>query len=129
MSALVEEATRRSAVVWVGPPGGRTTAVWHLWHAGCAWLVTGGEEQPLADVEVPGRAVVVVRSHSRQGDRLVTWTAQVTRVEPGTPEWDEVVPLLHVRRRHARDGEQQPQRWERESTVLRLAPTGEEQRP
>ena len=126
-SALVEEATRRSAVVWVELDGGdRPRAVWHLWHDGRAWLVTGGSEQPLPGAGTATRAVVAVRSKDRQADRLVQWVADVARVEPGSQDWDEVVPLLHAQRLNAPDGDQQPARWARESVVLRLTPTGEE---
>lgn len=129
-TSLVAEATRRSAVVWVGherSPDRR--AAWHLWHAGCAWLVTGGLEQPLPDLLEVERAVVAVRSKERQGDLLVEWTATVGRVQPGTPEWNEVVPLLHAKRLNAPDGEGQPARWARESVVLRFTPTGDQRRP
>lgn len=125
-ASLVTEATRRSAVVWVGREGSPDLrAAWHLWHAGCAWLVTGGLEQPLLGLVEAQRAVVAVRSKQRQGDLLVEWTADVAHVLPGTAEWDEVVPLLHAKRLNAPDGEQQPARWARESVVLRLTPTGE----
>jgi hypothetical protein len=69
---------------------------------------------------------VLVRSHERRSGLLVTWTAEVSPVEPGTPAWDDAVPVLHAARLNAPDGEQQPQRWARESTVLRLRPTGEQ---
>jgi len=129
-SPLVEQATRRSGLVWVRPDGaGQTRAVWHAWHDGCVWLVVGGLEQELPGIEQVARAQVLVRSHERRGGLLVTWTAEVEHVEPGTPAWDSGVPVLHGRRLNAPDGEQQPQRWARESTVLRLRPTGEQRVP
>lgn len=129
-SPLVEEATRRSGLVWVQPDGAeRACAVWHAWHDGCAWLVVGGREQDLPGIVAASRAQVLVRSHERRGGLLVTWTAEVSRVEPGTPEWDDAVPVLHAGRLNAPDGEEQPGRWARESTVLRLRPTGEQQVP
>jgi len=66
-----------------------------------------------------------VRSNATQADRVVTWVADVSPVAPGSPLWDEVVPLLHAKRLNAPDGEEQPQRWARESVVLRFTPTGE----
>jgi hypothetical protein len=129
-SALVEEATRRSGLVWVRPDGAeRAHPVWHAWHDGCAWLVVGGAEQQLPGLAAASRAQVLVRSHERRSGLLVTWTADVTRVEPGSAEWDAAVPVLHAARLNARDGEEQPARWARESTVVRLRPTGEEQLP
>jgi hypothetical protein len=122
---LVEEATRRSAVVWISGEGDRAVPVWHLWHEGRAYVVHGGLEQPLPGVAPGRRAVVVVRSKATQSDRLVQWVADVSAVEPGTPAWDEVVPLLHAKRLNPPDGAAQPERWARSSTVLRLTPTGE----
>jgi hypothetical protein len=129
-SPLVEEATRRSGLVWVRPDGAdRACPVWHAWHDGCAWLVVGGSEQDPPGLADAGRAQVLVRSHERRSGLLVTWTAEVERVLPGTPEWEQGVPALHAARLNAADGEQQPQRWARESTVLRLRPTGQERVP
>ena len=120
---LIEEATRRSGVVWVTPEGAdRAQPVWHLWHEGAMYVVTGGIEQPLPAGDT---ATVTVRSNAAQADRVVTWMAEVSRVEPGSPLWDEVVPLLHAKRLNAPDGEEQPARWARESLVLRFHPTGE----
>ena len=118
--ALVEEATRRSGVLWVAPHGGREQAVWHVWHAGAAYVVTGGREQPW-----PGggdRVLVVVRSRERQAGRVAQWEAIVEPVPPRSALWDDVVPLLHARRLNAPDGPRQPQRWAAESQVLRLVP-------
>jgi hypothetical protein len=117
---LIAEATRRSGVVWVSADGTDPRLVWHLWHADALWLVGGGGEQdlpPLAD-----RAVVVVRSKASQSDRVVEWEADVSRVEPGTPVWDEVVPLLAAERLNAGSTQDLPARWAASSTVLRLAP-------
>jgi hypothetical protein len=86
------------------------------------YVVTGGIEQPLP---VSDRAVVSVRSKDRQGDLLVRWVAAVSTVSAGTGQWDDVVPLLHAARLNAPDGEEQPARWARESTVLCFTPTGE----
>ena len=128
-SALVDEATRRSNVVWVSLDGAPARAVWHVWHDGCAHVVTGGLEQELPGAAAAQQAVVVVRSRERRSGVVVEWEASVERVEPGTPAWDEVVPVLHAARLNAPDGEDQPARWARESTVLRLRPTGQERRP
>jgi hypothetical protein len=122
--ALIAEATRRSAVVWVQVDGDpqRHHPVWQVWHEDRMYVVTGGIEQPLP---LSDRAVVSVRSKDRQGDLLVRWVASVSVVEPATAQWDDVVPLLHAARLNAPDGEEQPARWARESTVLCFTPTGE----
>ena len=124
--ALIAAATARSGLVWVRPDeGGPEIPVWHVWHHGAVYLVTGGQEQPLTGAHDGGRVLVVVRSRARQGDRLVQWWATVTQVGVGSDLWREVVPLLHAGRLNAVDGAGQPDRWARESVVLRLAPTGD----
>lgn len=122
------EATRRSSVVWLlvdGVDGAQL--VWQRWLDGAAHLVHGGAEQRLVGVEDGGRVLVVVRSRERLADRVVQWWADVQRVEPGSPDWDAVVPALHAQRLNPPDGAAQPERWARESTVLRLVPDGTEQ--
>lgn len=122
---LVEEATKKSGLVWITLPGlQQPRAAWHLWHDGAAYVVSGGIEQPLPGIADAGWVTVTVRSKDK-GGRLVSWTAGVSRVEPDTQEWDEVVPMLHAKRLNAPDGEDQPRRWARESVVVRLRPTGE----
>lgn len=123
--ALVEEACRKSAMVWLQPAAaGRAVAAWHVWHAGAAYVVSGGREQWLPPMPEGGRVLVTTRSKDK-GGRLVTWAATARQVEPGSEEWDAAVPELHGKRLNAPDGEEQPARWARESTVTRLEPTGE----
>ena len=117
---LVAEATRRSGVVWVSADGASPRLVWHLWHDDAMFLVGGGDEQELPPLH--DTAVVVVRSKASQSDRVVEWRADVTPVLPGTPLWDEVVPLLAAQRLNAVSTAALPERWAQASTVLRLSP-------
>lgn len=124
-AALVEEATRRSGVIWLDLPGlAGPRAAWHLWHDGAAYVVTGGIEQPLPGLPDAERVTVIVRSKDK-GARIVSWVAAVAEVKPGTDEWTAVVPLLAKERLNAPDGEAQTDRWADEAYVVRLAPTGE----
>lgn len=111
---LVAEATRRSGVVWVAG-----VLLWHVWHDGAMYVVGGGPEQHLP-VRPGDRAVVVVRSKAAQAGVVVEWAADVSRVEPGTPAWDEVLPLLAVERLNAEAA--RAERWATECTVLRFTP-------
>lgn len=111
---LVAEATRRSGVVWVAG-----ALLWHVWHDGAMHVVGGGPEQALP-VGPGDRAVVAVRSKAAQAGVVVEWAADVTRVEPGTPLWDEVVPLLAAERLNAEAG--RAERWAAECLVLRFTP-------
>ncbi|WP_055492416.1 hypothetical protein [Streptomyces sp. TP-A0356] len=130
--ALVEEATKKSGLIWVqGAPspgtdaqGGPARALWHVWHEGAAHVVGDGPgEQPLTGLVDGGDAVVTVRSKDK-GGRIVTWPARVVELSPASPEWEGAVAELKSKRLNAPDGEEMPQRWRRECRVLRLEPRG-----
>lgn len=123
--ALVEEATKKSGLVWVRGAGEASArALWHVWHDGAAHLVGDGPgEQPLPGLVEGGSAEVTVRSKDK-GGRLVTWTAKVTQLAPGTEAWEAAVADLKGKRLNAPDGEAMTGRWARECRVLRLEPTG-----
>ncbi|MFM9676144.1 hypothetical protein [Streptomyces brasiliscabiei] len=122
--ALVEEATKKSGLVWVRGQGAASRALWHVWHEGAACVVGDGPgEQPLPELVDGGSAVVTVRSKDK-GGRLVSWAADVVELAPGSAEWEAVVAELKGKRLNAPDGEAMPARWARECRVLRLRPTG-----
>ncbi|MFI5683885.1 hypothetical protein [Streptomyces sp. NPDC051636] len=123
--ALVEEATKKSGLIWVkgaGAPAAR--ALWHVWHEGAACLVGDGPgEQPLPGLVDGGSAEVTVRSKDK-GGRLVTWPAAVSELAPGSEEWEAAVAELKGKRLNAPDGEAMTRRWLSECRVLRLVPAG-----
>lgn len=137
--ALVEEATKKSGLIWVRDTGtaershGRRPAsaepgadsgrpLWHAWHEGAAHVVGDGPgEQPLPGLADGGTAEVTVRSKDK-GGRLVSWTASVTELAPGSEAWASAVAELKGKRLNAPDGEQMTERWARECRVLRLEP-------
>ncbi|WP_240136671.1 hypothetical protein [Streptomyces sp. MUM 178J] len=119
--ALVEEAAKKSGLIWVrgdGPP----RALWHVWHEGAAYVVGDGPgEQPLPGLTDGARAEVTVRSKDK-GGRLVAWTAEVRELAPGSEAWEAAVAELKGKRLNAPDAERMPERWGRECRVLRLEP-------
>lgn len=120
-SALVEEATKKSGLVWVRGTG-PARALWHVWSDGAAFVVGDGPgEQPLPGLVDGGTAEVTVRSKDK-GGRLVAWTAAVRELAHGTEEWDAAVAELKGKRLNAPDGEAMTDRWARECRVLRLDP-------
>ncbi|MFE3324866.1 hypothetical protein [Streptomyces sp. NPDC059176] len=137
--ALVEEATKKSGLVWVRgtaparPSQGRrpasaaatgdgTRPLWHAWHEGALHVVGDGPgEQALPGLVDGGTAEVTVRSKDK-GGRLVSWTAAVTELAPGSESWESAVAELKGKRLNAPDGEQMTERWARECRVLRLEP-------
>ncbi|MDW4909254.1 hypothetical protein RB628_28915 [Streptomyces sp. ADMS] len=127
--ALVEEATKKSGLVWVRGPAGPSRALWHVWHEGAAVLVGDGPgEQPLPGLAGGAEAEVTVRSKDK-GGRLVTWPASVVELAPRSPEWEAAVAELKGKRLNAPDGEAMPDRWARECRVVRLVPRPGETRP
>ncbi|MEW2633159.1 hypothetical protein AB0903_16250 [Streptomyces sp. NPDC048389] len=117
--ALVEEATKKSGLVWVRGEG-PVRALWHVWHDGAAHIVGDGPgEQPLPGLADGGDAEVTVRSKDK-GGRLVVWSARVTELAPRSEEWQAAVAELKGKRLNAPDAEQMPERWARECRVLRL---------
>ena len=91
---------------------------------GAAYVVSGPGEQPLPGLAGSRRVTVIVAGDQVPGG-LLSWTAAVSRVEPGSAEWDEVIGQLVAGRLNAvlPDGETSPaQRWARSGAVFRLAP-------
>ncbi|WP_326694069.1 hypothetical protein OG709_24065 [Streptomyces sp. NBC_01267] len=119
--ALVEEATKKSGLIWVRGSG-PARALWHVWHEGAALLVGDGPgEQPLPGLTAGAPAEVTVRSKDK-GGRLVTWSTVVTDLAPGSEEWDAAVAELKGKRLNAPDSEAMVERWAQECRVLRLVP-------
>jgi hypothetical protein len=124
---LIEEAARKSGLVWVTVGASRPHPAWHVWRDAALYLVTGGGEQPLpglAEAAETGAEVAVTVRSKDKGGRLVTFQARPVRVSPGTGEWDAAAGELSAKRLNAVDSAGQPERWAAHSTVLRLEPTG-----
>jgi hypothetical protein len=122
--ALVEEATKKSGLIWVRGTGA-ARALWHVWHEGAAYVLGDGPgEQPLPDGLTEGAdAEVTVRSKDK-GGRLVGWSARVVEPAPHSEAWETAVAELKGKRLNAPDAETMTERWARECRVLRLEPTG-----
>ncbi|MCA1217722.1 hypothetical protein [Streptomyces sp. 8L] len=118
---LVEEATKKSGLIWVRGTD-RARPLWHVWLDGAAYVVGGGPgEQPLpAGLTDGARAEVTVPSKDKRG-RVVSWTAEIGELAPGSGEWTAAVAELKGKRLNAPDGEAAVERWRRECRVLRLA--------
>ena len=139
---LIAEVTKRAGHVWIVIDGqDRPRPAWHIWRTvtgprpgpprpgdpsppGAAYVVSGPGEQPLPGLADSGRVTVIVAGSQAPGG-VLSWTATVSRVEPGSPEWDEVIGPLVAGRLNAvlPDAETSPaQRWAGSGAVFRLAP-------
>jgi hypothetical protein len=126
--ALVEEAAKKSALLWLSAaPGGRAYAAWHIWVDGAVLVVSGGLEQPMPVLDLldaDRRILVTLRSKDTWG-RLVTWVGHAETIAPDDEGWQSAATELHAKRLNSPDGEAQPARWRRESVITRIVPTGE----
>ncbi|MFF8384420.1 hypothetical protein [Streptomyces kanasensis] len=120
--ALVEEATKKSGLIWVRGEG-PARALWHVWHDGAAHVVGGGPgEQPLPDGLTEGATVEVTVRSKDKGGRVVAWTALVSAPAPGSEAWTAAADELKGKRLNAPDAETMTERWARECRLLRLTP-------
>ncbi|ATL30281.1 hypothetical protein [Streptomyces formicae] len=120
--ALVEEATKKSGLVWVQGEDSPARALWHVWHEDAAHLVGDGPgEQPLPGLVDGGVAEVTVRSKDK-GGRVVAWTARVSELAPGSEPWEAAVAELKGKRLNASDAEGITDRWASQCRVVRLTP-------
>jgi hypothetical protein len=137
--AVVAEATRRAGLVWLTVPAHPGPfPVWHIWRTvtgtepgapgppppGALYLVTGPGEQPAPGLGTARQVTVTVPS-KESGGALVTWTASVRTVNPGSTEWDAIIGPLVAGRLNAAlgPGEASPEgRWARSGTVFCLTP-------
>ncbi|MGW5850877.1 hypothetical protein ACWFQ8_23525 [Streptomyces sp. NPDC055254] len=119
--ALVEEATKKSGLIWVRGAGA-DRALWHAWVDGAAHVLGDGPgEQPFPGLPDGAAAEVTVRSKDK-GGRLVAWTAVVRELTPRSEEWAAVVAELKGKRLNAPDAQEMTERWARECRLLRLEP-------
>jgi hypothetical protein len=120
--ALVEEALRKSSVLWLTLPSLAVPRIaWHVWLDGASYLVHEGIEQQLPGLDDLDRVEISLRSKDK-GSLLTRWTARVEPVPPDHPGWPGAVAALHAHRQSPPDGPAQPARWAAHSRVTRLVP-------
>jgi len=121
---LVDEAVKKAAVAWVSVAGGAAYALWCLPLDGALLVVSGPGEQSAPGLADADAAEVTLRGD--HGGRIVTWPARVTRLRPGTEEWDAAAPLVAAKRLNAPGpAADLAQRWADEGCALnRLIPAG-----
>ena len=137
--ALVAEVARRSRVAWLsyvydGSSAVRDRLVWYAWHEGAVVVLsasggdgpldprdpeTGVPEQVLPGIDRAPEVDVTLRSRDN-GSRLVTWTAPVEVVTPGTPAWEDHAAALLGVRLNLPDPAAARRAWAQRGTVVRL---------
>jgi hypothetical protein len=126
-AAVLDEALKKSTVVWIEVPGeggtgGRAVPAWYGTLDGRVYVLTGGSEQHIPGLAEADRVVLVARSKELQS--LVAEVEASARVVPAAdPLFARVVPVLLPRRLNLRDGEQAAERWRKECTLVELTPS------
>ena len=118
--ALVEEALRKSSVLWLALPSSAVPRIaWHIWLDGAAYVVHEGIEQRLPGLDDLSQVEISVRSKDK-GTLLARRIVRVEPVPPDDPGWPAAVAALHAHRQSPPDGSDQPARWAAHSRVTRL---------
>ncbi|MFD1940255.1 MULTISPECIES: hypothetical protein [Nonomuraea] len=113
----IEEGAKKSGVLWVHLD--RPRLAWHIWHDGAIYLVTGGGEQNLPELDQKNSVRVTLRSKDN-GAELVVFDAAVEVVDQAQAA--EAVAALAKERLNAPDAAGLTDRWADTSTVVRLTP-------
>jgi hypothetical protein len=121
--ALIEEAAKKSGLLWVRRDGGSDRALWHAWVDQAVVVVGDGGEQPLDGLGEGLDVVVTLRSRDKWG-RLVAFQARTELLAPRSEAWQTAVDELKGKRLNALDHDKVTDRWAAESRVLRLVPQG-----
>jgi hypothetical protein len=126
-AAVLDEALKKSTVVWIEVPGeggtgGRSVPAWYGTLDGRVYVLTGGSEQHIPGLAEAERVVLTARSKELQS--LVAEVDAGVRVVPSNdPLFARVVSVLLPRRLNLRDGEQAAERWRTECTLVELTPS------
>ena len=120
MRALIEEAMRRAAVAWLEVACHPAYPVWCLWIEDFLYVVSGPGEQAAPGLASADRVLVSARGD--HGGRIVTWPARVSRVRPGSEEWEAVAPQLAAKRLNGPPVPDLVDRWSRSVTIVKLTP-------
>jgi len=141
--ALIAEATKRAGLIWITVPGNggtgqgsagqgsagqggtgqdRPRPAWHVWRD-AAYVLTGPGEQDVPGLGEASQVTVTVPSKDT-GGLLLRWTADVSRVQPGSAEWSGIIGALLAARLNepTSPGESPAERWARAGQVYRLTP-------
>jgi hypothetical protein len=123
---LVEEAVKKASLAWISVGDGPARGLWCMPLDGTLIVVSGPGEQSAPGLAEAARATVRLRGDS--GGLIVIWEAVVTRLAPGSEEWEAVAPALAGKRLNASGpAEQLVDRWAAtECAIVRLTPADEQ---
>ncbi len=128
MHALVAEAMKKAAIVWLTVAGQPAYPVWCAPIGDALYVVTGGAEQPAPGLTSADQAMVTARGD--HGGRIVSWPAAVATLAPTDPTWPENATQLAGKRLNAAGTVATiVSEWAVTSVVVRLTPIGDDTEP
>jgi hypothetical protein len=125
-SAVLDEALKKAALAWVSVGDGPALGLWCMPLDGALIVVTGPGEQFAPGLPDASRATVRLRGD--HGGLIVVAEMTVSRILPGSDDWETAAPQLAAKRLNAHGStDETVVRWvESGCTVLRLAPAPED---
>jgi hypothetical protein len=126
ITAEIAAVMKKAGLVWLSWDGRRPAPAWFATVDGSYVVLAdrdGSAEQPLPGL-ADADAVEVVVPAKPATSRLASWTATVRRLEPGTDEWTAAALVLRTERLNAAGLGNQLDRWQAQTDVLVLEPTG-----
>jgi hypothetical protein len=129
LSPEVEDAVKKSDVIWVGEErNGRDRAVpvWFAYHQGRIYLIHS-DLQDSGEQQIPGLPealeLVVVTRHKYRETRAGRFHAAVRLIEPDSPEFDGLAAVLADRRRDRHGPPQDAiRKWKQACVIAELTP-------
>jgi hypothetical protein len=124
-SAVLDEAMKKAALVWVSVSDGPALALWCMPLDGSLILVSGPGEQHAPGLAEASKATVRLRGDN--GGLIVVSEMTATRLRPGSEEWTTTAPQLAGKRLNSSGtAEQVVARWaDTDCAVVRLTPVPE----
>lgn len=124
-SAVLDEAIKKAALVWISAGDGAALALWCMPLDGSLIVVSGPGEQFAPGLAGAARATVRLRGDN--GGLIVVAEMAVSRLTPGTEEWETIAPQLAGKRLNASGSATEvAARWaETGCAVLKLTPDQE----
>ncbi|HWS37071.1 MAG TPA: hypothetical protein VN408_30550 [Actinoplanes sp.] len=124
-SGVLEEAIKKAAIAWISVADGPAHALWCMPFETSLVVVSGPGEQFAPGLADARQATVRLRGD--HGGLIVLADAEVTRLTPGTEEWEQIAPQLAGKRLNATGStDEVVTRWSTDGCALvRLTPAAE----
>ncbi|BAL92774.1 hypothetical protein AMIS_75540 [Actinoplanes missouriensis 431] len=124
-TGVLDEAIKKAAIAWISVGDGPAYALWCMPAESSIVVVSGPGEQFAPGLAEAQQATVRLRGD--HGGLIVATDATVTRLTPGSDEWNEIAPALAAKRLNASgSADELVARWAKTNCVLvRVTPVPE----